>query len=601
MNVARESSRPATQCAAEPSSTPLTADSRLVVVSVPTWPSDRERAGDVDFGEPASRVGQSGTWGWGRYWETIRHLRLGQILHQVRHRLVPAAVRSVTRERAAVVGLELEAGAGRDLSYLGGGRFEFLNRGLDLGWPIDWDAAGQAYLWRYHLHYFDWLGQAGLGADAGWTTIRSWMDRHEPLETSVGWEPYPTSLRVVNWLKFLHAEGEFPADVLASLMVQGSNLARRVEHHLAGNHVFANGKALWWLGACLGQERWRALGRRLVLGQLAEQFGPDGGHFELAPMYHAILLEDLLDLINLTRAAGDDAARSRLEEVAARALGWLEGMKDGSGRLPLFNDSAEGMARGPGELERCAARLGVEAVARPRATCSLNGWEGSDWSGYWVWRGVAGRMRLWFDTALLGPDHLPGHAHGDMLSILLEADGRPILTDTGVFEYGEGAARSYARSTAAHNTVSLDGLEQADMWKSFRMGRRGHPGPAEISEWSVQCGHDGFARQRRGLRHLRRLEFCAGGFVLVDELAGRGTHRFESRFHFAPGLKVEWERPGCWRVGDRLRWQVCGAEARLETSPYYPAFGQALERPCLVLSDAFHRRARVEVLCTFCS
>ena len=62
-----------------------------------------------------------------------------------------------------------------------------------------------------------------------------------------------------------------------------------------------------------------------------------------------------------------------------------------------------------------------------------------------------------------------------MLSVLLDFEGQNILTDTGVSQYEEGEQRQYERGTSAHNTVVLDGLEQAEIWKSFRVGRRGHP------------------------------------------------------------------------------------------------------------------------------
>lgn len=536
-----------------------------------------------------------------QYWETVRHLTVGQILHQARHRLFSARVRTATAERAEVNQLELVEFAGRDRCDVGRGRFRFLHHEVDLGQPVDWNAAAQPYLWRYHLHYFDWLGQDGLSPEAGWASMRDWIARHPPRAESVGWEPYPLSLRVVNWLKFLHREDEYPDDILRSLMLQGANLERRIEHHLAGNHVFANGKGLWWLGQMLGQPDWQRGGRRIVLRELDRQFEADGGHFELSPMYHSILLEDILDLANLARGAGDEGALQALRHHASRALGWLEGMVDAEGQIPLLNDSAGGMARGSHALRCYAARLGIAAAEEPAATRVLGDWRGSNWSGYWVFRGAGDRMRLWFDTAPLGPDHLPGHAHCDMLAVLLEADGRPVLTDTGVLEYAEGPARTLARSTAAHNTVRLDGLEQAEMWKSFRMGRRGHPGPARFDGNQVRCAHDGFAQQRPELRHERVLEFRPDGFLLADELTGPGAHRFDSHFHFAPGIEVELESPGQWRVDRSLRFRVRGAEARLETSLYFPEFGRAIERPRLVLSGTFQRQTRVELLCTFCS
>jgi hypothetical protein len=213
------------------------------------------------------------------------------------------------------------------------------------------------------------------------------------------------------------------------------------------------------------------------------------------------------------------------------------------------------------------------------------------------------------DAAPLGPDYLPGHAHADMLGVLLDVGGRPVFTDTGVPCYAEGAARAYCRGTAAHNTVTLDGLDQAEMWKSFRVGRRGRPGPVERLGDGVRCAHDGFAAQCPGLGHAREVRLTAGGIRIVDELCGPGEHGFESRFHLAPGLAM---RPveGAWEIvpeadargaagagpgAVRLRLTIRGASVRVERTPYHPEFGRTVERACVVLSGRFTRAARVEV------
>ena len=131
------------------------------------------------------------------------------------------------------------------------------------------------------------------------------------------------------------------------------------------------------------------------------------------------------------------------------------------------------------------------------------GWAGRNLSGYRILEN--GRMRVLFDAAPLGPDYLPGHAHCDMLAVLLDFDGKNILTDTGVYEYAETDRRMYSRSTRAHNTVVIDGLEQGDLWKSFRLGRRGAPTGFALTSSSVSCSHTGFEQWRPGIRHVRTL------------------------------------------------------------------------------------------------
>lgn len=534
-----------------------------------------------------------------RVLHTARYLRPRQLFYQLRARLPRPLRVAPVHDVSVSQSLPFAPFIPRPESYLGDGCFRFLNHMVDLGNEIDWSASDQPMLWRYNLHYFDFLLQQSLRHETGWQLINEWIAANPPLAESIGWQPYPTSLRIVNWIKFLVRVGDAPASVAQSLALQTENLTRQIEYHLLGNHLFANAKALWLAGVFLGVPQWSTLGRRIVLEQLHEQFLPDGGHFELSPMYHAIALEDLLDLINLARAANDDAALEPLCDAAAKALGWLEGVLNADGTLPLLNDSANGIAAPWNELAACAKRLNVTARDVTSRTRFEHGWVGRNYSGYWVLSN--GRARLLFDAAPLGPDYLPGHAHCDMLSILFDYDGSSILTDTGVFEYAEGPCRAYTRSTAAHNTVSLDDMEQAEIWKSFRVGRRGHPRDFGLNSDSIACAHDGFAQWQRGLMHHRKLDLLPDGFVVTDRVRGAGEHRFEGRYHFAPGIEVREETANSYVVAGTISVAVSGASAELTRSDYYPEFGLTQSRACLRLSGRFRDEGEFGIGCTFFS
>ena len=471
-----------------------------------------------------------------------------------------------------------------------------------MGWPIDWTAPSATHLWKYNLHYFDYLHQPGLDRSRGLAMIRDWITGHTVGRRSVGWEPYPLSLRLVNWMKFLLREEDLPGDIGESLALQAHNLSSQIEYHLRGNHLWANGKTLWFAGVALADESLGALGRRIVLEELDEQFLPDGGHFELSPMYHSIVLEDLLDLINLCRFNGgnsDKAALPLLAERAGRALSWLEAVIDENGRIPLLNDSAHGIASTTAELSAYAQALDVKPRRDALPDTRLGNWRARNASGYWIVD--RGPFRLIFDTASLGPDYLLGHAHCDMLQILLDCDGENIITDTGVYEYQEGERRSRSRRTSAHNTVVVDDLEQAEIWKSFRVGRRGHPRSFLRDGASLECGHSGFEIWRRGLAHVRKLTFFDDGFLLMDRLQGPDTHRYQAFFHFSPDARVEGLRSGGYEVNGKILLEPVGTEARLARSEYYPELGKVVDRSCLILSGSFVSDIEFGLRCTYCS
>ncbi len=182
-------------------------------------------------------------------------------------------------------------------------RFRFLNEEHDLLSQSDWNHPVRAKLWLYNLHYFDDLNAAGACERLNWhrSLIMRWIVENPP-GTGNGWEPYPLSLRIVNWIKWVLAGNALPQAALESLAIQSRFLAKRIEFHLLGNHLLANAKALVFAGFFFeGKEAdaWGVKGLRILNRELPEQILKDGGHYERTPMYHSIILEDLLDLVNL--------------------------------------------------------------------------------------------------------------------------------------------------------------------------------------------------------------------------------------------------------------------------------------------------------------
>ena len=107
-------------------------------------------------------------------------------------------------------------------------------------------------LWRYNQHYFDDLNATGASArrDLQIDLMLDWAANNRPGRT-IGWDPYPTSLRIVNWVKWVLSDNAMPDECLESLAVQARWLNKRIEWHILGNHLFANAKAWFSLGFSL--------------------------------------------------------------------------------------------------------------------------------------------------------------------------------------------------------------------------------------------------------------------------------------------------------------------------------------------------------------
>ena len=128
--------------------------------------------------------------------------------------------------------------------------FLFLNKSYNFS-KIGWNNSSKKItkLWRYNQHYFDDLNSRGAITRKVWhkKLINLWINQN-PVGIGVGWEPYPTSLRIVNWIKW-YLLGNTLSDIfLQSLIKQSQWLNQRVEWHLLGNHLFTNAKALVFAG-----------------------------------------------------------------------------------------------------------------------------------------------------------------------------------------------------------------------------------------------------------------------------------------------------------------------------------------------------------------
>jgi hypothetical protein len=136
------------------------------------------------------------------------------------------------------------------------------------------------------------------------------------------------------------------------------------------------------------------------------------------------------------------------------------------------------------------------------------------------------------------PDDLPAHAHADCLSFEMWVGHERWVVDTGTSTYEAGPRRAYERSTAAHNTVEIDGLDQTEVWGIFRAARRAR-GTLELvasdgDTVEVTASHDGYRRLPGSPVHRRRWRISPGLVEITDTISGGGTHRLVSRLHVAP-------------------------------------------------------------------
>lgn len=528
----------------------------------------------------------------GLYWHTLRYLKPVQIygrlwfkLSRPRPDLRPApSLRLPTGHWVAC--------AARVQSLTNADTFFFLNQAGSLA-VLGWDAPAIEKLWRYNQHYFDDLNAEGAAQRSDWhlALMHNWLE-HNPPGQGTGWEPYPTSLRIVNWVKWTLSGNTLPEQALQSVAVQARWLSKRLERHLLGNHYFANAKALVFAGLMFeGAEAhaWLKKGLGIIEQELPEQVLPDGGNFERSPMYHSIFFEDLLDLINAARAWPGQielAKTERWRSVAEGMAAWLLGMTHSDGQIALFNDAAIGIAPTPAVLADYARRLELpvaEPLVSPAEQVLMQRWPDS---GYI--RLVNANAVVLLDVAPIGPDYLPSHANADTLSFELSLFGQRVIVNGGTSRYGSSSERLRERQTAAHSTLEIDGQSSSEVWGGFRVAKRAYPYDLHVNEQIngviIACSHDGYKRLPGKPMHRRQWHLQKNSLIVTDHIMGT-YNQAVARYIFHPAVLIE---PGSESdfvvtLGTRhqIMLEVLQGWAQIKPAHYAMGFGQSIETQSL--------------------
>lgn len=420
---------------------------------------------------------------------------------------------------------------------------------VDVG--IDWNPAQLdrgTHLEKLNLHYMEYLRD--LRPTEATRLMLDWARSVPPFLPGYWkdtWNSYALSIRAVVWIDLLAAHGagmeaRDRAEIDQSLAAQLRFLSSNLETDIGGNHLMKNLRALLRGGAYFeGDEAtaWAGKASVILARELREQVLPDGMHFELSPSYHLQVMEDLIDMRRAVAACESRAAqavRPLLDDALLRMSRVARLLTHPDGMPSLFADGGLHMAASPAAVLDAAGALGIDA-GRPAGT---GPWRLPD-GGYCGLRSAGALVVV--DCGEVGARHLPAHGHGDALAIEWSVRGRRILVDPGVFEYHAGPRRDWARSTIAHNTVTVDDMDQSEFWSAFRVARRAH---VKVIEWTpgrdgfrLVAEHDGYRRLDGRPVHRRSIEACADRLTVEDQVLGGSGQTVRCRLLLAPWIRVE--------------------------------------------------------------
>ena len=395
-------------------------------------------------------------------------------------------------------------------------RICFLHEAEHFKWDGVWHIDNRSHLWNFNLHYFEYIhslahhylntGDRSV-LDKAVQMIRGWIYQNPREKGGDGWSAYTISLRLTNWMSFFAAVGDdldasFREELEESMFEQYVYLSEHLEKHTLGNHYFENLKTLVLCSLFFDDAQSLPIYLDAFRKECREEILPDGMHFELSPMYHKIVLEGILRVAVVLRESGMPDAQ--LEELAGDMLSASWSMERDLSRTPLFNDSGDNVTKSLSGLMACANRhLDIAPVYRTAFPDS----------GFYIF--TNGPWKLIVDAGQPGPDYIPGHSHCDSMSFELFRDGEPFLVNCGTFAY-QCAHRYWFRSTKAHNTVQVAGVEQSEIWSTFRLARRSHTTVLELLDNGIRME----MKDYRGNRIRREILLQIDSLTIRDQADG---------------------------------------------------------------------------------
>ncbi|MGD0296419.1 MAG: alginate lyase family protein [Bryobacteraceae bacterium] len=392
--------------------------------------------------------------------------------------------------------------------------------------------------------------------------LESWFLAN-PYNRGINWaSALEVAFRALSWIWTYHLVGgqmiaEFRMKWLRQLYQHACHLENNLSFYFSPNtHLLGEALALHALGLFFAglprAAHWEQTGARVMREQMERQVRVDGSHFEQSTYYHLYAAD--MFLLHAILAKPDREYMDKLEKMVE----YLNAVMGPSRILPFLGDDDGGRLFHPyGDRshfgratlatagivldrqhwqwdttdlhEQAVWWLGVSALDRKPGEGK---WESRLFSDAGVAAMTAGANQVLFDAGSFGPWGA-GHSHADALSIVVRSGDEEILIDPGTCTYvGEQKWRDWFRGTEAHNTVRIDGRDQATAAGPFRWTN--HP-EVTILSWKTNAKRDAMEAEcrYRGFTHRRSVEFQKPNVVLiVDEIEGPpGEHDVEQLWH----------------------------------------------------------------------
>jgi uncharacterized heparinase superfamily protein len=464
-------------------------------------------------------------------------------------------------------------------------RFSFRGTEHVFHGKIDWQArpaGNRSWQWDLNRHaFFLRLGTACYYTGrreyirALAELWRDWIDANPP--QSANWnEPFEVAARLQNWMwayYLLAYSGEERVLRLptfrAAIAEHAHFLAGHLEYHWPNNHLLLEAKALYECSLLFPSldrdQKWLRRTRRLLEREILSQVRPDGAHAELSSMYHRIVAGELGELAALCwRVCGADISVGAIGlsqpvlDRIARMLNFSRALTRDDGSVALLGDSSANdtyLRFDVANEQYSDLNYWLRPESKPGKGSGTAGpaLQAFSDAGYAVLRSSENKIHLTFDRGPFSACSCKNHGHCDALSFELYANGTPLIIDPGVYfpENDTVGWTRHFRSTAAHNTLTIDGRDQSELSDLCDVNgcARTQWLHEEISAQELTVSGECMPYWSDEIAHRRTIVLLDDHTIRIfDDVKGTGKHQLDWTFQFAPELDVYVDRLGQLRA-----------------------------------------------------
>lgn len=392
-------------------------------------------------------------------------------------------------------------------------------------------------LWQYNLFYCDFLMSDCISHHDKLSLILEINDLLKN-KSSIGRDPYPTSLRMVNlmkWISTLH-KGLIDKEILKLINSDYQRLHNEIEYHLLGNHLLANLKALIFHDVFFDHKKKDSYLKKWIQDyelQIKEQVLEDGGHFELSHMYQNIIIEDIADIFNILDHR--KLFKKNLSKILIKMIRWSNLLTNSNEELFYVNDTVNGISKSTFKLNEYISQI----LKKNKMNFFFEGEKVITTlkeSGFSNIRSKSFFLNI--NHSNLKATYIPGHFHADTFSFEISNSKGKIICNPGLSTYTESNERLEERGTLSHNCLSIDSENSSEIWKSFRLGRA-----AEVisfqsntinSQSIISATHNGF----KDAIHKRTWNIADDLIEIYDDVTSLQSQIISINFLLHPSFKI---------------------------------------------------------------